>query len=99
MTHGIEAGSAVAHGAGLGVELGDPEHPLDASRLAGIARLEPRPGTPPAVSLHPVAAARVDEAAAIVAQIVARRQVVYGITTGFGAFQDRFIPLPDITQL
>lgn len=49
--------------------------------------------------LHPDAARRVDEARAIVERIVDARQVVYGITTGFGAFKDRVIPPADLALL
>jgi histidine ammonia-lyase len=51
------------------------------------------------VRLDPPAAQRVTHAAAIVADIVARREVVYGISTGFGAFKDRVIAPDALEQL
>src|SRR5689334_20313936 len=79
--------------------LGDPDHPLGSADLAWIARTLSEPGGAPLLVLHPTAATCVDRAAAIVDQIVDSRQVVYGITTGFGAFKDRVIPLPDLARL
>jgi histidine ammonia-lyase len=79
--------------------LGDPDHPLGSADLAWVARTPSEPGGALLLVLHPTAATRVDRAAAIVAQIVDSRQVVYGITTGFGAFKDRVIPLPDLARL
>src|SRR5690242_8204981 len=93
MAHGHTAAPALSQA------LGDPDHPLDSTTLATLARLAPHPATPALLHLHPVAAARVDQAAAIVAAIVEQREVVYGITTGFGAFKDRVIPLPDLARL
>src|SRR5215217_7112043 len=91
----------------LSQALGDPDHPLDPTPLATLARrgTEPAPtvltptDAPSLLYLHPTAADRVDRAAAIVADIVERREVVYGITTGFGAFKDRVIPLPELARL
>ena len=71
-------------------------NPLTAATLAAVARAQP--GIPP-VGLDPAAADRVTQAAAIVAAIVARREVVYGISTGFGAFKDRVIPPDALEQL
>src|SRR5690348_4478490 len=79
--------------------LGDPDHLLDVPTLATIARSDPSASDPPLLALHPAAAERVERAAAIVAAIVDRREVVYGITTGFGAFKDRVIPLADLALL
>ncbi len=42
---------------------------------------------------------RVRASRAIVDDIVARGDLVYGITTGFGAFKDRVIPSEDLAQL
>jgi histidine ammonia-lyase len=92
----------MAHGPsspGGPLALGDPDHPLGSAALAGVARAPSLPGDAPLLALHPIAATRVDRAAAIVQQIVDSRQVVYGITTGFGAFKDRVIPLPDLARL
>ena len=49
--------------------------------------------------LTPAARHRVALAHQAVADFVARRQVVYGITTGFGAFCDRFIDPEQTAQL
>lgn len=56
---------------------------------AGAVRLE----------LTPEAAAAVERSARAVADIVAAGQVVYGVTTGFGAFKDRVIPPDQLRQL
>jgi histidine ammonia-lyase len=42
---------------------------------------------------------RVERARSVVASIVERGEVVYGITTGFGAFKDRVISREDLAQL
>ena len=42
---------------------------------------------------------QVERAATAVQNIVQRGEVVYGITTGFGAFKDRLIPREKVTQL
>ncbi len=92
----------MAHGPsspGGPLALGDPDHPLGSADLAWVARRPFEPGADPLLVLHPTAATRVDRAAAIVEHIVDSRQVVYGITTGFGAFKDRVIPLPDLARL
>jgi histidine ammonia-lyase len=52
-----------------------------------------------AVSLSEAARARVGRARAAVEQFVAEGRIVYGITTGFGAFKDRVIPAEDVRQL
>jgi histidine ammonia-lyase len=49
-----------------------------------------RPGAP-RVTLAPHARAAVARSAAAVATLLARGEVAYGITTGFGAFKDRLI--------
>lgn len=78
------------------VVLGDLDQPLSAATLAAVARAQP--GTP-SVQIDLLAAERVTHAAAIVADIVARREVVYGISTGFGAFKDRVIAPEALEQL
>jgi histidine ammonia-lyase len=78
------------------VVLGDLDQPLSAATLAMVARGQP--GTPP-IQITTQAADRVSHAAAIVADIVARREVVYGISTGFGAFKDRVIAPDALEQL
>ena len=49
--------------------------------------------------LDDAAQARVRRAQAAVEQIIAQEQVVYGITTGFGAFKNIFISPEQSTQL
>ncbi|HUS16424.1 MAG TPA: histidine ammonia-lyase [Chloroflexia bacterium] len=88
MAHGLNSPPAT-------LTLGDPDHSLSATDLAALAR-DPGDG---GLTLHPAAAARVNHAAAIVDEIVDSRRVVYGISTGFGAFKDRVIPLPDLGRL
>ena len=45
------------------------------------------------------AAAKVSRARAAVEQFVAEGRIIYGITTGFGAFKDRFIPADQVRDL
>lgn len=51
------------------------------------------------LSLTPEAEAKMQRARAAVEQFVAEGRVVYGITTGFGAFKDRFIPADQVQEL
>ena len=51
------------------------------------------------VVLSPEAEAKVARARAAVEQFVAEGRIVYGITTGFGAFKDRFIQPEEVRQL
>lgn len=51
------------------------------------------------IDLSPEARQRVRRAAQAVQDFLRKKQVVYGVTTGFGAFKDRLIPLEDVTQL
>jgi len=51
------------------------------------------------VSISEAAWARVERAAQAVQDFVARGQVVYGITTGFGAFKDKIISPDQVEQL
>ncbi len=53
----------------------------------------------PRMELSDEAAARVTRAAQAVEQLLARGEVAYGITTGFGAFKDRLIPPEQVTEL
>jgi histidine ammonia-lyase len=57
-----------------------------------------RPGAP-RVLLAPEARGRVARAAEAVQRLLARGEVAYGITTGFGAFKDRLIPPEQVEQL
>ena len=45
------------------------------------------------------ATAKVSRARAAVEQFVAEGRIIYGITTGFGAFKDRFIPADQVRDL
>lgn len=51
------------------------------------------------VSISPAAQDKVNRSRAVVDRIVSQGEVVYGITTGFGAFKDRVIPPDDLAQL
>ena len=53
----------------------------------------------PRVVLSEAAQHRVQRAAEAVEQLLARGEVAYGITTGFGAFKERVIPLEQVTEL
>jgi histidine ammonia-lyase len=56
-----------------------------------------RGGTPVRLDVH--ARSRMDEARAVVEQLVAAGEVVYGITTGFGDLAGTYIPPADARQL
>lgn len=56
------------------------------------------PGAP-CVELSPEAVYKVQRAQEAVAQLIARGEIVYGITTGFGAFKDRIIEPGQVQQL
>jgi histidine ammonia-lyase len=72
-----------------------------------VARDIPSPGgvsagsgaSTPKVDMAEEARRRVAASRAIVDSIVERGEVVYGITTGFGAFKDRLIPPDQLAQL
>jgi histidine ammonia-lyase len=66
---------------------------LTLAELVAVAR----GGRP--VALHPEARARVGRAAQMVADLVAARRPVYGITTGFGRFSDVIISPEETAQL
>jgi histidine ammonia-lyase len=75
---------------------------LNPYELVRIARAPIDPATlSPAlrVGLSEEAIACVHASRAIVDDIVARGELVYGITTGFGAFKDRVIPAEELAQL
>ena len=70
--------------------------------VARVARSRQEGGTGRAawgVALSEGAIAAVERARAVVEGIVERGEVVYGITTGFGAFRDRVIPADQLAQL
>jgi histidine ammonia-lyase len=51
------------------------------------------------VELSPQASAQVQRAAKAVETLIERGEIVYGVTTGFGAFKDRIIPPEEVEQL
>ena len=51
------------------------------------------------VTLTEGAKHKVERAELAVLRLVDRGEIVYGVTTGFGAFKDRLIPLDQVTQL
>ena len=53
----------------------------------------------PEVEISPLAQKQVQRAADAVQSLLARGEVAYGITTGFGAFKDKVIPLEDVKKL
>ncbi len=53
----------------------------------------------PRVEIDPEAAIRIDRAAAAVQQMLDEGRIIYGITTGFGAFKDRVIPRDQVERL
>ena len=59
----------------------------------------PSRGETVAVALSEAAWEKVRRAQRAVAQFIARGEVVYGVTTGFGAFKDRIIPPEQVQQL
>jgi len=59
---------------------------------------EGEPGAP-SVGLSSEAEHRVQRAQLAVADLIARGEIVYGITTGFGAFKDRIIAPDQVQQL
>jgi histidine ammonia-lyase len=59
---------------------------------------EGEPGAP-TVELSPEAVHRVRRAQQAVAELISRGDIVYGITTGFGAFKDRIIEPDQVRQL
>lgn len=51
------------------------------------------------VNLSNEAVERINKASEAVANFIETGQIAYGITTGFGAFKDRLIPLEDVEKL
>ena len=73
--------------------------PADVARIAR-APLDPESGASVlATGMSAGAGVAVERSRAIVDGIVDRGEVVYGITTGFGAFKDRVIPRDDLDRL
>jgi histidine ammonia-lyase len=73
--------------------------PADVARIAR-SPLDPKTGVAQLrATMSPEAKQRVNRSRAIVDGIVDRGEVVYGITTGFGAFKDRLIPRNELAQL
>ena len=69
---------------------------LTIDNVVAVARAKPGALT---LRLTPGARHKVLRAREAVERIVARGDVVYGITTGFGAFKDKVIPLEQVRQL
>ena len=63
-----------------------------------LAVAEGVPGTP-VVELAPDAAHKVQRAQQAIAELIAAGEIVYGITTGFGAFKDQIIDPGQVQQL
>jgi histidine ammonia-lyase len=76
---------------------------LDGERLTleDVAQVAYAPGNGKAVRVELTEGAwqKVRRAERAVADFVAERQVVYGVTTGFGAFKSRIIPPEEVQQL
>jgi len=51
------------------------------------------------VELAPKAVERIRACREVVQRLIARKEIVYGVTTGFGAFKDRFITADQAAQL
>jgi histidine ammonia-lyase len=51
------------------------------------------------IRLSPEVCAAIERSEAVVTRVVQNREVVYGITTGFGKFADRVIPPPAVVEL
>jgi histidine ammonia-lyase len=64
-----------------------------------VVRVACGPPGAPRVTLAPQARALVTRAERAVADLVARGEIAYGITTGFGAFKNRIIPPHQVEQL
>ncbi len=73
--------------------------PIDVARIARSPRRPSNAGAELTVGMSAEAQERVERSRAIVDDIVQRGEVVYGITTGFGAFKDRVISHEDLAQL
>jgi len=71
---------------------------LTIEQVARIADAWDRPGEV-TVSIGADAAERVQRAHAAVVDFVARGEIIYGITTGFGDFKDHIIPADQVQQL
>ena len=63
-----------------------------------VAVAEATPGAV-RVEVAPVARERIQRSRRAVEDFVARGEIIYGVTTGFGAFKDRMIPLDRVREL
>jgi histidine ammonia-lyase len=75
----------------------DGEH-LTLEDIVAVA-LAPEQAAPVEVTLSTQAWQKVHRAESAVQAFVERGEVVYGVTTGFGAFKDRIIPADEVAQL
>ncbi|MEO8287517.1 MAG: histidine ammonia-lyase [Chloroflexota bacterium] len=73
--------------------------PGDVARVARTGLLSDSGAAAARIAMSDGARRRVAASRAIVDSIVERGEIVYGITTGFGAFKDRVIPPADLAQL
>ena len=73
--------------------------PGDVARIARMPAGKGNGSVQASVGMDPETREKVHRARAIVDGIVDRGEVVYGITTGFGAFKDRVIPRDELAQL
>ncbi len=73
--------------------------PDDVARVARASRSAETGASNVKVSMSAEAQRRVVASRAIVDRVVERGEIVYGITTGFGAFKDRVIPPAEVAQL
>jgi histidine ammonia-lyase len=69
---------------------------LTIEQVLAVAR--GRPGRPEVI-LSEAAQAKVEQAARAVARLLTQGEVVYGVTTGFGAFKDRLIKAEEVEPL
>ncbi|HID64370.1 MAG TPA: histidine ammonia-lyase, partial [Anaerolineae bacterium] len=75
----------------------DGDH-LTLEDVVAVARAWSQPRTLKVV-LSPEAREKVRRSRQAVEEFVAHGEIIYGITTGFGAFKDRIIPPDQVTQL
>jgi len=75
----------------------DGDH-LTLEDVVAVAQAWSRPETLKA-ALSPEAREKINRSRQAVEEFVARGEVIYGVTTGFGAFKDRIIPPDQVTQL
>src|SRR5574342_48326 len=75
----------------------DGEH-LTLDDVAAIAEASGHPAQV-TIAIAPESLDKVRRSRDAVEQFLARDEIIYGITTGFGDFKDRLIPLESVRQL